>query len=763
MLAYDGRRILVLDNHPYEESINIMNPLERFHSFLVRCFNSCFNNPRTTLGVAAVFLFGVLSLFRPLEVQVTVDDLINKNDETSKEYFRLKKDFHLHTSAYLVFQNLKNVPFKESELCFVKKWVMTTGLEVPNIRETYSPLFLRESKLDTSDVGFQRLTFPVIVDTQCDGTTDILDPLKRFDLTPWMGLLVDKNHQDFAQEYQVGDLNQKDFVMEKIIPLMESLKQSAKTLPDSIKVHWLGDASYQAEMVKGILYNNALNIFVIFFIFISFRIFFGTWISGLLYVGTLGYSCAVIIGLMSLSGTPMDILNSSLFLFLAVSSLGDFVFLSQHEVDKGEGESEGGWVETFRQLITPCFFTSLTTFLGFISLCTSEVQIVARLGLWVAISGMIEWVVVLLILPAFMKVVLKKKTWVDSKRAFSIRSLRFLDKINFPRSLCFILISVFLLVPFCFSRLNVTDSPMELFKEGNPFKESMDYLIQTKGFTGNVSLVFNDGTNEPFNRRILEKMRLDTNVVTIENPYEYLAFYTDKLNPLQGQLVKKSLKETSQFKRYFSNDKVRAVIHLKDSELLKLNEFRTKVKLEYCPNGECFLSGLLMAYADFTQNVSKTLLSSFLLSFFLVTSTIVFLAYYTSNFRFIFPLLASSLWGVAMLLVALVLFQIKINFITSLVLAIMVGMNGDNTIQFILSGMDKGIYEGVKQRAEGSILTTLMLVSSSSIFLFHYFEPPVIFGLLLMFGFSMSLMGDLWILKGLLPKRGPEIKSPTQR
>ena len=96
-------------------------------------------------------------------------------------------------------------------------------------------------------------------------------------------------------------------------------------------------------------------------------------------------------------------------------------------------------------------------------------------------------------------------------------------------------------------------------------------------------------------------------------------------------------------------------------------------------------------------------------------------------------------------------FQIKINFITSLVIAIMVGMNGDNTIQFMLSGRKDSIYDGIKKRATGTILTTFLLMMSSLVFLLHYFEPPKVFGLLLMFGFLISLVGDLWILKGLLP------------
>ena len=726
-----------------------MNILERFRNLLIHFY--CFANKRycLTIGLSIAVLIGIFAFFTPLEVQLSVDELINKEDPVSKDYFELKKDFNLYTNAFILFQNKDQVPFIETELCQVKKWVMTTGLKFPEIRETYSPLFLRESKLDISPDGFQRLSFPTIVDLNCTNPSNINNPLKALSSTPWMGVLVNKNYHDFAHEYQVSGLNQKNFVMEKIVPLMDNLKKMAKTLPRNIKIHWLGDASYQAEMAKGVAYNNQLNILVVIFIMLSFRFFFGTWTSGIIYLGTLIYSCALILGLMSLTGTPMDILNSSLFLFLAVSSLGDFIFISQHELDKGRPGRD--WSETFKELITPCFFTSFTTFIGFVSLCTSELDIISRLGFWVGLSGIIEWLATLILMPAILKLVIKKKSWVNAEKSFSISSLGFLDKIKIPRIICYALLSAFLIVPFCFSHLNISDSPMELFKKGNPYRESINYLFQTRGFKGDVSLVFKEEQNEEFNRKVLNQISKNSNVARIDNPYETLDFYTKKLNASQILIMKESLKKNAQFRRYFSGEKIRSIIYLKDVDLLKLYELETKVSAEYCKNNECALSGLLVAYASFSQKISRTLLSSFSLSFCLVALTIFILSYYTSNLKYLFPLMDSSLWGGAMVLLALAFFQIKINFITSLVIAIMVGMNGDNTIQFMLSGRKDSIYDGIKKRATGTILTTFLLMMSSLVFLLHYFEPPKVFGLLLMFGFLISLVGDLWILKGLLP------------
>jgi predicted RND superfamily exporter protein len=367
----------------------------------------------------------------------------------------------------------------------------------------------------------------------------------------------------------------------------------------------------------------------------------------------------------------------------------------------------------------------------------------------------LEWVVTLLCLPAFLRVVLKEKSWVDKNKVVKFLPIGFINRISLPPIVCKMLLLIFFIAPFTFNHMNISDVPTNLFKVGNPFRESIQYLFETRSFKGDVSLVFNDLSQEAFNRSILKKLKLHPNVARIEDPYEIMDFYTKNLDHGDISLMKDSLKRTPQLKRFFSDHRARAIVYLKDVELGSIALMRKQVKEEFCPNRECALAGLLVAYADFSQSVSQTLISSFSLSFVLVILTITVLAYFTSNMRYLFQLLTSSMWGVAVTLTVLSCFQIKINFVTSVVISVLVGMNGDNTIQFILAGMDQGIERGIENRAEGSIITSILLIGASMTFLFHYFEPPTMFGYLLMFGFLTALVGDLFILKGLLPKQKP--------
>jgi predicted RND superfamily exporter protein len=726
-----------------------MNPLFYFRDMLVWLSDFTYRHYRFTSSLAFLFLIVLFPFAKPLHVFVTVDELINRNDETSKDYFKLKNEFKLHTNAFLIFEKPGTLPFNEKELCDIKKWVMIQRLELPHIRESFSPLFIRELYKDTSSNGLSRLAFPTIVKLECDGGRR-KDPLAAIDATPWKGLMAREDHQDFTHDFQISHLDEHNFVTEKLVPFLENLHERARDLPKGIKVHWLGDAHYQFEMARGLVFNNSLNLFIVIFILLIFRLLFGTWRSGFLFLLTLIYSCSVIVLLMSIFNVPIDILNNSLFLLLAVSSLGDFIFLSQHEVDHEHAERP--WAMTFKELILPCFFTSFTTFIGFISLCTSEVEIVSRLGLWAGLSGLVEWITTLLVMPALLRFFFKNKTWVNPRKVWKLLPMRKIHRYSLPRWICRLLLLAFFFAPFTFQRMNISDIPNDLFKKDNPFYRSVEYLFETRGFKGEASLVFEDKDQELFNQKVLEDLKKHPNVARIENPYEMLSYFTKGLTPEEERVMKSGLKETPQFQRFFSDSRIRAVIYLKEGELRDVVELRRLVKSKYCSKGECSLSGVLVAYAEFSQSVSKTLLSSFLLSFVLVFITILLLCYYTANMKYAFPLLASSLWGVAVTLILLYMFQVKINFVTSVVVAMMVGMNGDNTIQFILGGMEKGIYQGVRERAQGSIVTAFILIISSVTFLFYYFEPPAVFGRLLMAGFLASLVGDLWILKGLLPK-----------
>ncbi len=722
------------------------NPLYRFRDFLNHYQNKSFQYHKASLLFFLLIAVLLLIPFKPLPVYITVDKLINKHFETSKDFFRMKDEFKLGTNALVIFEKTDS-SFNENDLCFIRKWAVTVPMQIPILQNTMSPLFLRQAEYNKGADGFDQLLFTQIVPLNCDHPVGV-NPLQVIHTTPWKGLLTRNDQKDFMHEFNLEDRGEADFEIKTVPAVAGQLMSSAPEM----KTYWLGDASYQFFMARGLQINNALNGIIALFILFFFRCFFGTWKSGFILIGTLLYSSLILFSLMSLFHIPIDILNNCLVLLLTVSSLGDFAFLSHHQLNN----NSENWMNAFKKLVTPSFFTSFTTFIGFVSLYTSDIDVIRRLGLWAGISGMIEWLTVMFVLPPFLKVVLKNRSWVDPEKTVPILPLHLLERIKPSRTLSLALLSLLVFLPFTFHRIYISDVPSELFKKNNPFRQGIEYLYSTRGFKGDVSLVFNDKNRVAINNEIIEKLRHHPIVARIDSPYEIKNFLLKDLNDDQKSLVEDGLKSTIQYQRLFSETRARAVVYLKEIEMKDMNLMRHFISRELCPNQECALAGALVAYADFSQMVPETLLDSFLLSLALVFICLLVLAYYTGNFKRFPSLFATSLWGVGVTLILMSGLQVRVNFVTCVVVSILVGMTGDNTIQYILGSMDNTedpLENGIRERSGGSVITTFIMMMCSTLFFFYYFEPPRVFGGLLIFGFLASLAGDLWLLQGLLKKK----------
>ena len=99
------------------------------------------------------------------------------------------------------------------------------------------------------------------------------------------------------------------------------------------------------------------------------------------------------------------------------------------------------------------------------------------------------------------------------------------------------------------------------------------------------------------------------------------------------------------------------------------------------------------------------------------------------------------------------IFQLKVNFLTCIFASVLVGLTGDNAIQFLFGSKRSALEVGVLKRGSASILTSVLMAGASFVFLGSYFDPPKKFGVLLAGGLLASLLGDLWILKGLKQKQ----------
>ena len=115
-------------------------------------------------------------------------------------------------------------------------------------------------------------------------------------------------------------------------------------------------------------------------------------------------------------------------------------------------------------------------------------------------------------------------------------------------------------------------------------------------------------------------------------------------------------------------------------------------------------------------------------------------------------MIISSFWGPAVLLCMIYLLDISINFVTCIIASTLVGLTGDNAIQFLFASNSDNLSDGILERGASSFYCSITMALCSLVFLGSYFDAPKTLGLMLAAGFILSYLGDVWLLKGLTKK-----------
>jgi predicted RND superfamily exporter protein len=536
-----------------------------------------------------------------------------------------------------------------------------------------------------------------------------------------------------------------------LVPKIEkSFKAEVLSKHPELQVHWAGVAPHQYYLKEGLNQTNQLNLGIPVLACFLFWLFFANARIGVLFVFMISLAAILVYGTMAAFGAPIDVLANTLVLMVMLSSLEDFLFLIHHHQN-----GIRPWRQGFRRLITPAFFTSLTTAVGFLSLSTSNLATIRRFGVFAAFAAMLEWAIVFLILPAFLQRFPRLRDWLLPKfdRRKWIQGLS--DKIarfRFPRLISIALISVYAFSSFGLSRLRVSDAPANIFQKGHPVTEALDYLKRTRGWESQVSLVYQDSHRTTGNRAVEAALTKLPNVVTIESPYGIEDYLTEGLPSMEMSQVRDVWRYSDASSRYISKDGTsRSIVYLRKIDTASIDALSAEVT-RLCPAAECHLAGTLVAYTEFGDRVLDTLLKSLGMSLILVSAVILYLLRAKGQTAY-FSTLLSMLWGPFALICIFWAFDFPITYVTCTFASIVVGIAGDNTIQYLFAARSGSIHRGIDKQARASVLVTLMMMGLSLLFYGSYFASVRSLATLFVLGFALTLIGDLWVFKGLITSR----------
>lgn len=717
---------------------------------LVQIHRLALKRPKITLAFFAIFLCATLGPIKNLKTLVSIDDLVDPDFQTYQQLQDLRDRFLSKDEIFIIIRHRNGGHLNKNHLCRLTHWIQNlvdTRRDLNAISSTLGVGWPIESHSQFKLKNFFDLDCTTPQKPEHDkiaqATTDIVQ-------SPWRGILTSEDGKDVAiliyPEARTDASIMGTFNPKIVEELKADFQKTVLEKYTELEALWIGDGIFQYYLHKGYETMPYLNLLMSLFIIIFFRIFLGTFISSGLFLSVVTWISLPVYAGMGIMGHPIDVLSSSLSLMIFISSLEDFIFLSHFT--KKYGRKEG-----IRKLLLPSFFTSLTTVIGFGSLLFADLDMIRRFGLWASISAALEWIFMFLALPALLEVFPKIQNWIHPQKSLRLSGDRIL-KYVIPKKITFLGLLVFPLALFATQYLYVSDSPIRLLEEDHPTRQDLREVEKSRGWQGQASIVFPDYEDKHFNKEVLRKVNELAIVDQIEDPYTIQDYLTTNLSPGMRSYFAELMKQNTLGHRLGPDRKdfARSVLYLNNIDIIEVNIMRKAIE-NYCLDLKCWPAGSIISYGELGERVLSTLYKSLGGSLILVSLIILLLCFAKKNHNFYY-LLLSAMWGPAALLCVFYLFDIPIYYILSMVASILVGMTGDNAIQFLFFSQDKNSFdESINQVGHASLLVFIGTILACSVFFFGYFDPMKNLGGFMILGFILSLVGDIWILRSLNTNR----------
>ncbi|MGZ3807285.1 MAG: hypothetical protein ACXVCE_04305, partial [Bacteriovorax sp.] len=458
--------------------------LVAFYKLLMCAVDLVLKNSLIVMVMTIISFFFFSYQTKNLTQSVSIEDQLDPAMQSSKDLKTLKELFGSNASLGFIALPKARHYFSYPELCKLQENINNIAHDDALVSDFISPFKLRYAHFQD-----RTLTYKRVLENPCEkGPTTALsgpaNPVSPLSSTPWMGLLTDNQARDITFNFTIAPKDPPGFYgnfdPEGVHALMKKIESFVPH-----QIYWTGPLSMQYFTLKGMDQSQWLNFIVILVIWASLRIYFGTWRSGAIFLLSLFFSSALIYGGMALFHHPIDMLSSCLFLILAVSSLEDFIFVAQHQL-----ENDCTYIESHLELITPSFFTSLTTVLGLGSLVASDLLPIRRFGAWAALGAFSEWVAVFLLVPAFMKRFPSWRKWVNRKKSLPIAKTKKVVKKRPSLLFSRFALIVFILSFFSIKNFRLSQTPSEMFPKNHPYQKMIDYVRENRGWEAEASLVF---------------------------------------------------------------------------------------------------------------------------------------------------------------------------------------------------------------------------------------------------------------------------------
>ncbi|GGZ75874.1 hypothetical protein GCM10007028_11770 [Algibacter mikhailovii] len=512
-----------------------------------------------------------------------------------------------------------------------------------------------------------------------------------------------------------------------------------------------------------------------------------------LYIALLAVAIPVslLFGLITSLGFALNMISMLIPTILMVYSVSDAVHIINIYHKEGLMNASISKVHlitiAIRRSLTPCFYTTLTTFVGYFALYISPLPAFKNMGVFTCIGLLLSFILVYIITIigfSFMNLDFEKARPILKLKGIS--QTKFIEWLNsFTSNYKTSIITVFTMIlvfgVFSIFQVDIDTNSRDLLAEGQA-KDDLRAVEQELGGSNRLQLNIATSNGKPIlNKEALKKIeifhkKLEDNPL-ISSPVSVVTIqsFLKKRTPVlfQSNISEEKLQRTlagvdaaeNSFFKLFSDDLSTAsftltLMEMRTSELEQvLNDIKIAFEDTFDTNHfNLEINGFAVVFAQLNNFILETQFKSFFAAFFVA---FLCLWFFIKSLRTTILVLVPNVLPLAILAIFMSLFNIPLDVTTAMITPIMLGIAMDDTIHLVHKYRKSKRVQGTAEvRMDKAMLYTGSALLSTTIALVGGFliiassaTPSVRdFGALCAVTVAIALITDIFYLPALLKK-----------
>ena len=508
---------------------------------------------------------------------------------------------------------------------------------------------------------------------------------------------------------------------------------------------------------------------------------------------SVGAPISILFGMISGFGYSLNMISMLIPTILMVYSVSDVV----HLINIYDREAYGlatidRLSAAIKKSFTPCFYTTLTTFVGYFALYLSPLPAFKNMGLFTCIGLVLSYVLVYLITiigVSFMKAAKPVEKAIREEEVPKLKTPKqtaLVSWINATTSRYNLNIitgfsALLMLGIFAITKVEINTDSLNLLAEG-PAKEDLRKVEAQLEGSSRLQLEISSASGSTvMDKKSLELLRsfqeeIATNpLITAPISVVNMAAFLEKRNPaLKGmavseqdaaQLLRSLENNDNQFFKLFSEDlsSVGITLSLPQMKTAQLEQVIESVKKTFQSHFDpteytLKVNGFAVVFAGLNKFILATQLKSFFAAFI---AAFICLWLFIRQIRTTLLVLIPNILPLAVLAILMWLFKIPLDVTTAMITPIMLGIAMDDTIHLIykyrkykttFESPTKRIDQALHYSATALLATTVALVAGFLIIATSAVPSVRSFGILCAVTVSTALITDLFYLPALLKR-----------